>query len=328
MLLRENEYLRSELAGKYREIIGKSQKMMDVLNTIELIAPSDLNVIITGETGTGKELVAHAIHNNSPRSSKPFEVLNCAAIPPTLIEDELFGHEKGAYTDATRRRLGKMERADGGTLFLDEIGDMAPELQAKFLRAIQEKEFERVGGEHPIKVDVRFVAATNHDLQEAMQSGTFREDLFYRLRGVEIALPPLRDRKEDIPLLIADLLHYPAEDRQDIQITDEATELLVHYRWRGNIRELQQCIRSAIVLANSDTIRPEHLPSEVKTGESPEVTQEGVIIKPGITIKEAEEALIRETLKATNNSKTKAAKMLGIAVRTLYNKLKEYEIQD
>lgn len=325
-LMRENEYLRSELKGKYDEIIGKSQKMMEVLRAIERVAPSDSTVLITGEAGTGKELVARALHRNSPRSSKPFVVVNCPAIQPTLIESEIFGHEKGAFTGATARKIGKMEKADGGTLFLDEVGDISYEVQAKLLRAIQEKEFERVGGTKPIKVDVRFIAATNQDLDEAVQEGRFRKDLFYRLNVVNIHLPPLRERKEDIPLLAEHFLRHHSAGRR-IQISDEAMELLVNYHWPGNVRELQNYIERAILFTDSDVIRPEHLPQEIKSN-SPSASALENLIKPGTTLKEMEKALILKTLEEVQGNRTKAAKLLGISLRGLQYKLKEYMDKD
>lgn len=329
LLVRENEYLRLELEGEYNEIIGKSQKMMDVLRTIEKIASSDVTVLITGESGTGKELVARALHENSPRSSQSFIVANCTAIQPTLIESEIFGHERGAFTDAKTRRLGKMELADGGTLFLDEIGDMAYELQPKLLRAIQEKEFERVGGSGPIKTDVRFVAATNRDLAKAIREGKFREDLFYRLDVVNIQLPPLREIREDIPLLAEYFLkkHSAALGKEGVQITDEAMELLTNYSWPGNTRQLQNCIKSIILLAGSDIIRPEHLPPEVRIGGFTESVQAGVPIKSGTALEDMERALILNTI-AYATTQREAADLLGISLRTLQNKLKQYRGED
>jgi DNA-binding NtrC family response regulator len=329
-LVRENEYLRSELKGEYEELIGKSQKTMEVLRMIEKVAPSDSTVLITGESGTGKELVARAIYRNSPRSSEPFVVVNCSAIQPTLLESEIFGHEKGAFTGAIARKPGKMELADGGILFLDEIGDMASELQAKLLRAIQEKEFERVGGTAPIKVDVRFVAATNRDLQKAIQEGKFREDLFYRLNVVNIDLPPLRENREDIPLLVEHFLrkHSAAQKRRGIQITDKAMEILANYRWPGNVRELQNSIERALLLADSDLIGPEHLPQEVRADEFPESTQTVTPAKPGVPLKDMEREHILKTLEEAGGKKTEAAKRLGISLRSLQYKLKEYMEED
>jgi two-component system response regulator AtoC len=325
-LVRENEYLRSELKGEYGELIGKSQKMMEVLRMIEKVAPSDSTVLVTGESGTGKELVARAIYRNSPRSSEPFVVVNCSAIQPTLLESEIFGHEKGAFTGAIARKPGKMERADGGILFLDEIGDMANELQAKLLRAIQEKEFERVGGTAPIKADVRFIAATNRDLHKAIQEGKFREDLFYRLNVVNIQLPPLRENREDIPLLVEHFLqkHSAALKRRGIQITDRAMGILANYRWPGNVRELQNSIERAILLADSDLIGPEHLPQEIRAGVTPETVQTEAPIKSGTALKDMEKEHILKTLEEVGGNRTKAAKLLGISLRSLQYKLKEY----
>jgi two-component system NtrC family response regulator len=325
-LVRENEYLRSELKGEYGELIGKSQKTIEVLRMIEKVAPSDSTVLITGESGTGKELVARAIYGNSPRSSGSFVVVNCSAIQPTLLESEIFGHEKGAFTGAIARKPGKMELADGGILFLDEIGDMANELQAKLLRAIQEKEFERVGGTAPIKVDVRFIAATNRDLQKAIQEGNFREDLFYRLNVVNIDLPPLRENREDIPLLVEHFLQKQsaALKRRGIQITDRAMEILLNYRWPGNVRELQNCIERAILLADSDLIGTEYLPQEVRAGVTPETVQTEAPVKPGVPLKDMEKAHILKTLEEVGGKRTEAAKRLGISLRKLQYKLKEY----
>jgi two-component system NtrC family response regulator len=323
LLIRENEYLRLELEGEYGEIIGRSEKMMDVLKKIERVAPTDLNVLITGETGTGKELVARALHRNSLRSDGPFIPVNCSAIQATLVESEIFGHEKGAFTGAQDRKLGKMQLANEGTLFLDEIGDMAYELQAKLLRAIEEKEFERLGGTSSIKVNVRFIAATNRDLQEAIEEDKFRDDLFYRLNGIPIDLPPLREIREDIPLLVEHFLKYAALNNRIVQITDEAMELLMGYRWPGNIRELMKCIERTIILTDSNVIRPEHLPPEVRTANPAESSQEGVFVKIGTSCDEAQKALILKTV-ANTNTHEEAAAMLGISVRNLQYKLKEY----
>jgi len=317
-LLRENKYLRSELKGEYDEIIGKSKEMMEMLRKIEKVAPSDSTVLITGESGTGKELVARALHRNSERSSGPFVVVNCSAIPSELIESEIFGHEKGAFTHAIARKIGKMELADGGTLFLDEVGDMAYELQAKLLRAIQEKEYERIGGT-PIKVDIRFIAATNRNLQEAIKDNKFREDLFYRLNVINIHIPPLREHKDDIPLLMEHFVQKLSADlkKPGIQIADKTMELLVNYHWPGNIRELQNWVERTILLTDSNVIRPEHLPPEIQSGETNE---------PTTTWEKAEEAHIRKALKEADGNKTKAAKILGISLRALYYKIEKYNI--
>lgn len=321
MLVRENEYLRGEL-------IGESEKMTEVHRTIQRIAPSDSTVLITGESGTGKELVARALHRRSLRSSKPLVVVNCSAMQPTLVEDELFGHEPGAYTDAKTGKPGKMELADGGTLFLDEIGDMAYGLQPKLLRAIQEKESERLGGTKPIKVDVRFIAATNRNIEKAVQEGKFREDLFYRLNVVRIHIPPLRERREDIPLLIEHFVQKYSADlkRRDIGITEDARKLLVDYHWPGNVRELQNYIERTIQLADSNVIRPEHLPQEVKGIEPTRSTPSGgAVIKPGSPMWLVERAHILQTYEYTEHNKTRTAELLEIGRRTVIKKLHEYE---
>ena len=320
-LVRESEYLRSELKGEYSQIIGKSQEIIDVLKRTERIAPFDHSVLITGETGTGKELIARAVHLGGQRAKGPFIPVNCSAIPRELAEDQFFGHVRGAYTGANTDYEGYFGQANGGTLFLDEIGDMPLELQPKLLRAVQEKEFMKVGGKAPVKVDVRFIVATNQDLEKAVENGRFREDLFYRLRDLKIAIPPLRERKEDIPLLIRYFLRNAALNRRDVQITDEAMELLMDYHWPGNVRELQGCIVSTIVLADSNTIRPEDLPPEVKSSES---SHTGAIINP-ITLKAMEKAHILKILEEVGGNRTEAAKRLGISLRTLQYRLKEYE---
>lgn len=322
-LLRENKYLRSELKGEYGEIVGQSQKIIDILKIIEKVAPSDSTVLITGESGTGKELVARALHNNSQRVREPFVPINCSAIQPNLLESEIFGHEKGAFTGAIARKPGKMELANGGTLFLDEIGDMAMELQAKFLRAIQNKECERVGGIKPFKVDVRFIAATNQNLQKAIKEGKFREDLFYRLNVININIPPLREHKEDIPVLVKHFLrkHSISLKKPKIQINDEAIGIIMEHNWPGNIRELENCIERAILLADSDIIKPEDLPADLI---SPIMDSSNNTIKLGASIKDMEKDLILKTLEEFEGNRTQTAKILGISLRSLQYKLKEY----
>ena len=322
-LLRENEYLRAELKGEYNEIIGQSQKIIDILKTIEKVAPSDSTVLITGESGTGKELVAKALHNNSQRAREPFVPVNCSAIQPTLLESEIFGHEKGAFTGAIARKPGKLELANRGTLFLDEIGDMATELQAKFLRAIQNRECERVGGIKPFKVDVRFIAATNQNLQKAIKEGKFREDLFYRLNVVNINLPPLREHKDDIPILVKHFLrkNSAALKKPKIQINDEAMQIIMEYNWPGNVRELENCIERTILLADSDIIKPEHLPAELI---SPIIDGVYNAIKLGDSIKDMEKNLILKTIEEVEGNRTQASRILGISLRSLQYKLKEY----
>ena len=325
MLVRENQYLRGEL-------IGESERMMEVQRIIQKTAPSDSTILITGESGTGKELVARALHRRSLRSSKPLVVVNCSAMQPALVEDELFGHEPGAFTGAETEKHGKMELADGGTIFLDEIGDMAYELQAKLLRAIQEKEFERLGGTKPIKVDVRFIAATNRNLEKAVQEGKFREDLFYRLNVVRVHVPPLRERREDIPCLIEYFVQKYSADlkRRDIKITKEAMELLMDYHWPGNVRELQNYIERTIQLTDSNIIRPEHLPQEVRPEVKPiehsKSAESGISIKPGTTWKDAEKAVMLMTYEAVGENKTEAARVLEMSRRAFVDKWKKYEL--
>jgi two-component system response regulator AtoC len=326
-MIMENQYLRSELKGKYSDIIGKSPKIMEVLHNIDKVAPSDLTVLITGETGTGKELVAKALHENSLRSSKEFVVVNCTA--DTLFESYLFGHEKGSFTGAISRKPGKMDFAEGGTIFLDEIGDMPFDLQSKLLRLIQFKEFERVGGTL-IKADVRFIAATNKDLNEAIQKDKFRLDLYHRINGVNIELPPLRQLKEDIPILIEYFIkkYNTVSGKQIVHITDEARNLMINYEWPGNIRELQRCIESMILLADREIISVDDLPQkirDVKISESKSTNSgSGIFIKPGTALRNAEKMLILKTLKDAGGNKTKAAKLLGISLRGLQYKLDNY----
>lgn len=299
-------------------IIGKSSAMNKVFTLIEKAAPTMATVLITGESGTGKELVANAIVNSSDRRDKPFIKVHCAALSNTLLESELFGHEKGAYTGADKKGLGRFERADGGTIFLDEIGEIESNTQVKLLRVLQEKTFERVGGSETITVNVRVIAATNRNLQEMVQNGTFREDLYYRLNVVNIAVPPLRDRQSDILLLIDNFLKKYSAGR-NITIKSAAKAVLLKYKWPGNIRELQNCIESACVLCNDNTITKDDLPPQIITAD----TSDFVAIPKGLTLNEVEKIYINSTLTDCTGNKSAAAKILGIERKTLNSKIED-----
>jgi two-component system response regulator HydG len=296
--------------------------MQDIYRLIEDIAPTDATVLIQGESGTGKELVARAIHRQSPRRNRPFIVINCSAYPATLLESELFGHEKGAFTGAIRRKTGRFEQADGGTVFLDEIGEIAPSAQIKLLRILQSQKFERVGGEETLNVNVRILAATNKDLLREVTNGNFREDLFYRLNVIPIQLPPLKMRRNDIPLLARYFLRrFAAEQNKEIEdFNSEAMRLLLDYAWPGNVRELENSIEHTAVLAKRSKIEISDLPSAIRDAASV-VSSE----TPG-TIFENEKKLLQEVLQECDWNKKKAALQLGISRSTLYEKLKKYQI--
>jgi len=321
-LVLENQALRAELEGSRRDrsIIGNSIAIRQTLDLVSQVAPSSATVLLTGESGTGKELVARAIHRGSQREKRPFIAVNCAALPETLLEAELFGHEKGAFTGATSQRQGRFELADKGTLFLDEIGETSPQLQVKLLRALQEGEFERVGGSRAVRVDVRVVAATNAELREEVKEGRFREDLFYRLNVIHVDLPPLRDRKDDVPLLAHHFLRkYATKNAKDIGgITKAAIDQLMIWDWPGNVRELENAIERAVVLCRGDAIDIDELPPHIRQGES----EARVLNVPiGTPLADIEEMVIRETLAATKGDKRLAAQLLGIATRTIYRKI-------
>ena len=321
--LREVRALRRQLReqGSFGRIIGNSPGIRAVYRVIEQSAPTNASVLISGESGTGKELIAQTIHELSPRATFPFVAINCAAIPETLLESEIFGHEKGAFTGATDRRTGVFELAHRGTLFLDEIAEMMPATQVKLLRVLQERIFRRLGGRQEISVDVRVIAATNHNPQDAVNSGKLREDLFYRLNVFAIDLPPLRARREDIPLLVQTFLtEFNRTNAKSIRAVDqEAMYLLERYPWPGNIRELRNVIERATILAESEFIEPRHLPPTlISRGEASLPT---LTIGPGTTVDEAERRLILLTLDHTRNNKTRAAEILGISLKTLHNKL-------
>jgi Nif-specific regulatory protein len=326
-LKEENTRLKTELENKYRfsNIIGTSNKMRDVYQMISHVSRSNATVLVRGESGTGKELVASSIHYNSPRAKQPFVKVNCAALPGNLIESELFGHEKGSFTGAINQKLGKFELAHKGTIFLDEIGSIDLDVQVKLLRVLQEREFERIGGHKTIKVDVRIVAATNKNLEKAVEEETFRGDLYYRLNVFPIYLPPLRERKTDI-LLLADhfLEKYAAENMKDIKrISTPGIDMLMGYHWPGNVRELENCIERAVLLCDEGVIHSYHLPPTLQTG-----SESGTL--PASTLEEAVAALEREmivdALKNTRGNISAAADMLGTTVRKFSYKAKSYEV--
>ncbi len=313
---------RIEHTAEFSGIIGKDSQMQNIYRLIEDIAPTDATVLIQGESGTGKELVARAIHRQSLRRHEPFIVINCSAYPHTLLESELFGHEKGAFTGAIRQKSGRFEQADGGTVFLDEIGEIAPSAQIKLLRVLQSQKFERVGGEKTLTVDVRILAATNKELLQEVQKGSYREDLFYRLNVIPIHLPPLRTRRNDIPLLARHFLRrFGVEQNKDIQdFSSEAMRLLLDYHWPGNVRELENSIEHTAVLAKQSKVEISDLPSAIREA-APPVSSE----TPG-TIFENEKKLLREVLEECDWNKKRAALQLGISRSTLYEKLKKYQI--
>ena len=326
---RQQQKIITELQEKIKKgghpdgMIGKSAELNRVKELISKAAPSKANVLITGESGVGKELVAKSIHDQSPRKDKPFIIVHCAALSDTLLESELFGYEKGAFTGADSQHKGRFEIADGGTIFLDEIGEINAATQVKLLRVIQEKSFERVGGTTPINVDVRIVAATNRNLEEEVKNGNFREDLFYRLNVVRIPMPPLRERKDDIPLLLHNFLReFNIENEKNIQGFDNrAKSAILKYSWPGNIRELKNCVESAVVMCTGDEIKIEDLPATVR-----EKGEEKVINIPvGMKLDDAELLIIQENLAFCNGNKSKCAEILGIGRKTLHRKLGEEE---
>lgn len=328
-LAAENRYLKEQLKDlkKGKRVIGTSVTMRRVMDIVYQVASSSATVLIQGESGTGKEVIANAIHYYSPRADKPFVKVSCAALPETLLEAELFGHERGAFTGAIARREGRFEVANGGTLFLDEIGEMSMATQVKLLRVLQEGEFERLGSSKTLKVDVRLIAATNIDLLRAIKERKFREDLYYRLNVITINLPPLRDRKEDIPLLAEHFLNiYREKNSKTIKgISKEAMDMLLAYSWPGNVRELENTLERAVVLARGDLITVEELPETIK-GESQ--NKNYLIIPLGTPLEEIELRVIDETLKQVKGDKNLAARLLGIASRTIYRKLDDLEKSD
>lgn len=327
-LVLENRDLREELGERHRieGIIGESGRMLEVFSLVRRVAPSEATVLIRGESGTGKELIAKAIHFASPRASGPLVKVNCAALPETLLESELFGHEKGAFTGAFVTRKGRFEVASGGTIFLDEIGDLPTHLQAKLLRVLQEREFERVGSSKPISIDVRILAATHRDLERLLKAGQFRDDLYYRLNVVTIVLPPLRERRQDLPLFMDHLLRVFAEKngKKIRGFTSEAREALLRYDYPGNVRELENIIERASVITRSDVIGRADLPISIQ---EPEVEVSNSKTDLPVVVERLERRMIREALARSGGVQTRAAEQLGITERALRYKLKKYGFQ-
>jgi transcriptional regulator with PAS, ATPase and Fis domain len=327
--LREVKVLRKQLRehGTFGKMIGSSPQMRKVYQVIEQASPTSASVLIWGESGTGKELVAQTIHQLSPRAQMPFVPINCAAIPETLLESEIFGHEKGAFTGAVDRRAGCFELADHGTLFLDEIAEMTPATQVKLLRVLQERKFRRLGGRSEETVDVRVIAATNVNPGDAVRSGKLREDLYYRLNVFAIELPPLRQRKEDLPLLVQSFLaDFNARNNKQVSALDPAAmRILEQYNWPGNVRELRNVIERAVILSSGEFIDQKQLPPLVT--ESPDVVKPTLSLTPGTTVEEAETRLILMTLEHTRDNKTRAAEILGISLKTLHNKLNKLRLR-
>ena len=335
-LQEENTRLKKQLKKRfgYRKIIGKSSQIESVIKFIEKIADTDSTVLVTGESGTGKELVANTIHFNSSRAKKPFVPLNCAAIPKDILESELFGHEKGAFTGAVTTRIGRFELANQGTLLLDEIGELAPALQVKLLRVLQEKEFERVGGIKTIKTDVRIVAATNRDLEKAVRDGDFREDLYYRLNVIPMHLPALRKMKDDIPLLLDHFNANIAKSKKmdALSFSKEAMKLLIDYQWPGNVRELENLVERLIILNDGSPVKPDDLPERIRekvhvgsASSKDQLSTDGVDLN--IMLEEIENNMIVQALEISKGVKSKAANLLGLNRTTLIEKMKKKEIE-
>jgi DNA-binding NtrC family response regulator len=328
---RELEVTRKKLrdVGVFGSLVGSSKKMQEIFGLVEMVAPSSASVLITGESGTGKELVARTIHDMSPRKNKPFVAINCAAVPETLIESEIFGHEKGAFTGALERRAGCFELAEEGTLLLDEIGEMPIATQAKLLRVLEDRKLRRLGSKVETGVDVRVIAATNRIPEQAVAAGQLRGDLYYRLNVFNIQMPALREHKEDIPILAESLLNdmNAKHGRQVSGLSDEVLQMFMAYNWPGNVREMRNTLERAVIVCQGPVVEKKHLPPNFGSGmpvaaaaDEPGTVRLGV----GTTVEEAERQLIMKTLDATHNNKTRAAEILGISLKTLHNKLKEY----
>ena len=322
----QNSVYRKEIEGKttFENMIGKSHEIQKVFDLVKKVAPSKASVLITGESGVGKEMIANALHNLSPRKDKPFIKVHCAALSDSLLESELFGHEKGAFTGAIAMKRGRFELAHEGTIFLDEIGEISQNVQVKLLRVIQERKFERVGGEETLDVDVRIIAATNRNLEEEIKKGNFREDLYYRLNVVNINVPPLRERKDDIPIMVNNFIRkFSKENNKNITSVDtKAKNALYSYDWPGNIRELRNCIEGAVVIAEGSTLRLEDLPPAVRKSQE----NSSISIPAGTDMDTAEKIIIRETLLFCHGNKSKTAQVLGIGRKTLHRKLLEMNL--
>jgi two-component system NtrC family response regulator len=333
-IIQENSRLKDAVSSRYSfdNIIGKSRPMQEIYEIIRKVAPSNASVLIEGESGTGKELVAKSLHYNSPRRNKPLIIVNCSAFAETLLESELFGHEKGAFTGASALKKGRFEISDQGTLFLDEIGELPISLQTKLLRVLQEKIIERVGGTLPIPVDFRLIAATNKNLEDEVKNGNFREDLYYRLNVVKTVMPPLRERSEDIPLLIKHFIDkYTNEQQPESRvswITPEAVNILCDYQWKGNVRELENILESCILLGSGDMITPSDLPLQVRQNISSFLDLDGIPQDVGLaeTLTAVEKRMIQRAMKLSGNVQTKAAQLLGIGKSGLNQKLKKFNL--
>ena len=324
-LIDENKYWRSKLDSNVENefVIDKQSKMFEVLNNVKRMAQSKASVLIQGESGTGKEIIAHSIYSHSQRNSKPFIKVNCAALSESLLESELFGHEKGAFTGADLKRMGRFELANGGTLLLDEISEVSPKIQAKLLRVLEQEEFERVGGSKTLKVDVRIIATTNRDLEQEIEKDNFRQDLYFRLNVIPVIVPPLRERREDIPVLAEYFLEKfkTGTDTPLKRISKEAIDILVKYDWPGNVREIKNLIHRCTVMIDSEVLMPEHFENMLKVNK-PRTNSE---LSVGQTIEDVERELIYKTLEKTGGNKTRAAEILNITARTLRNKLSRYK---
>jgi DNA-binding NtrC family response regulator len=329
----ENVSLHQQLDSKFgiQNVIGESAAMQEVFDVVNQVAPARTTVLLLGESGTGKELIAKAIHQLSPRAKQPMVTVHPAGLPPTLLESELFGHEKGAYTGAHERRIGRIEQAQGGTLFLDEIGEIDATIQIKLLRFLGERTYERIGSNKTLTADVRVIAATNKDLEAMVKAGTFREDLFFRLNVVPIKMPPLRDRITDVPLLAqAFLREFAEENNKNItDFTADALELLINYHWPGNVRELRTALEHAVVLCRGEKISARDLPASVRTGAAnASADPQRMLARNDLTVREAEKQLIMRALKENNGNRTLAAKQIGMSRRTMHRKLHTYHLEE